>query len=355
MRTGSIASIGLAAGLAAAGAGSGQPLPPGERVFHTFSIAAVDHETGEVGVGVTTRNPCVGNGVPWVRAGVGAVATQARTRTQYGAELLDLLADGMTPREALDARLAEDDGARFRQIGVVALAGGAAQHTGSEASGWAGHRAGPDYAAQGNVLVGPEVVDAVGEDFEATRGSGRSLADRLVSALEAGQAVGGDLRRGRRQSAAVVVADPREGGSRRDDRISTNLQVCEHPTPIAELRRVHDAVAEKLGYRTLQMFAGRDVLQLRILLEEAGCAGRGFRAGPEEGPAPRRLQVFDAELAAAVDTCRTEFGLSTPDHGGSPPGLADPEFLAAVWERIETEGRGDEVRARLAPLRRITR
>ncbi len=341
--------------LLAAPAAGQEPLPPGERLFHTFSIAAVDRETGEAGVGVTTRNPCVGNGVPWVRAGVGAVATQARTRTQYGKELLDLLAAGMTPEEALAARLAADDGARFRQIGVVGLTGGAAQHTGSEASGWAGHRSGPDYAAQGNILVGPEVVDAVAEDFEATRGTGRSLADRLVSALEAGQAAGGDMRRGRRQSAAVMVADPREGGSRRDDRISTNLQVCEHPTPIAELRRVHDAVAEKLGYRTLQMFAGRDVLQLRALIEETGCAGRDWDSGIGDREAAGTLRVFDASLAGAVDACRTRYGLSTPNHGGSPPGLADAEFVATLWERIEGEGRGDAVRARLAPLLRITR
>ncbi len=334
--------------------GAAQELPSGERVFHTFSIAGVDPATGEAGVAVTTRNPCVGNGVPWVRAGVGAVATQARTRTEYGRELLDLLADGLPPEPALATRLADDDGAAFRQIGVVALAGGAAQHTGSEASGWAGHRAGPDYAAQGNVLVGPEVVDAVAEDFEATRGSGRTLADRLVSALEAGQAAGGDLRRGRRQSAAVMVADPRDGGSRREDQVSTNLQVCEHDTPVAELRRVHDAVAGALGYRTLQMFAGNDVAQLRILIEETGCAGRLWKA-ESDGARAAELRVFDHRLAEAVDGCRTSFGLSTPDRGGSPPGLADREFVDALWTRVESQGRGPAVRARLAPLVRITR
>ena len=333
---------------------TGQDLPPEERVFHTFSIAAVDPVTGEAGVAVTTRNPCVGNGVPWVRAGIGAVATQARTRTRYGRELLDLLADGVGPGEALAARLAEDEGAEFRQIGVVSLAGGTAQHTGSEASGWAGHRAGPDFAAQGNVLVGPEVVDAVAGDFDATRGSGRTLADRLVSALEAGQSAGGDLRRGRRQSAAVVLADPREGGSRREDQISTNLQICEHEAPVAELRRVHDAVAGTLGYRTLQMFAGNDVAQLRILIEESQCAGRGFEAQPE-GARATELRVFDAGLAEAVDTCRSGLGLSTPDRGGSPPGLADRELIEALWGRIADQDREAVVRARLAPLVRITR
>lgn len=334
------------------------PLPPGETVFHTFSIAAVDPETGESGVSVTTRNPCVGNGVPWVRAGVGAVATQARTRTQYGDELLSRLASGMTAEEALRERLAEDESAENRQIGVVGLSGGVAQHTGAEASYWAGHRAGPDYAAQGNLLVGPEVVDAVAEDFERTRGSGLSLADRLISAMEAGQAAGGDARRGRRQSAAVLVADPREGGSRRDDGISTHINVCEHATPIAEMRRIHDAVSQKLGYRTLSGFTGGDVLQLRILVAEAGCAGPDASLGlPGEGEdlGDRTLRVFDGGLSGAVDACRAEFGLSTPESGGSPPGLADSEFVNHLWEAVESTGRGDAVRRRLAPIQRITR
>ena len=334
------------------------PLPPGESVFHTFSIAAVDPATGESGVAVTTRNPCVANGVPWVLAGVGAVATQARTRTQYGEELLSRLASGMSAEEALRDRLAHDESAEFRQIGVVGLSGGVAQHTGAEANYWAGHRAGPDYAAQGNLLVGPQVVDAVAEDFERTRGSGLSLADRLISALEAGQAMGGDARRGRRQSAGVLVADPREGGSRRDDGISTHINVCEHETPVAELRRIHDAVSQTLGYRTLTMFAGGDVVQLRVLIGEAGCAGSGSEAAlPAEGDDldDSALRIFDAGLAGAVDACRTELGLSTPQNGGSPPGLADREFVDGLWELLEAGGGGDAVRRRLAPIRRITR
>ncbi|MFB3111378.1 MAG: DUF1028 domain-containing protein, partial [Gemmatimonadales bacterium] len=98
--------------------------------FHTFSIAAVDPETGEVGVAVTTRVACVGNGVPWVRAGVGAVATQASTRTEYGNELLDMLAEGMTAEAALRAAVSRDPRAARRQVGVVGLQGGGAQHTG---------------------------------------------------------------------------------------------------------------------------------------------------------------------------------------------------------------------------------
>src|SRR5499426_2498508 len=109
-------------------------------VFHTFSIAAIDPRTGEVGVAVTTRVPCVGNGVPWVRKGVGAVATQASTRTEYGQELLDLLAKGSAPNDALRQAMAADTGAASRQIAVIGLSGKSAQHTGSGTSAWAGHR-----------------------------------------------------------------------------------------------------------------------------------------------------------------------------------------------------------------------
>ena len=119
-----------------------------ELVFHTFSIAGVDPTTGESGVAVTTRVACVGNGVPWVRAGVGAVATQASTRTEYGQELLDMIEQGMTPQEALDRATAGDEGRDRRQVGVVSLDGSAAQHTGSGPGSWAGHRSGRNYATQ---------------------------------------------------------------------------------------------------------------------------------------------------------------------------------------------------------------
>src|SRR5438876_3448193 len=100
-------------------------------VFHTFSVAAIDPRTGEVGVAVTTRVPCVGGGVPWVRKGVGAVATQANTRTEFGNELLDALASGEAPADALKRLLAADSGSASRQIGVIDIKGRSAQHTGT--------------------------------------------------------------------------------------------------------------------------------------------------------------------------------------------------------------------------------
>jgi uncharacterized Ntn-hydrolase superfamily protein len=151
--------------------------------------------------------------------------------------LLDLLSEGMSPTDALARTLAVDEGADSRQIGVIALDGRSAQHTGPNPGAWAGHRAGRNYATQGNVLVGPEVLDAVAEAFERSEGSARHLADRLIEAMEAGQALGGDRRRGRMQSAAVIVADPGDGMARRDDGQTVHVNVCQHPEPVGEMRR----------------------------------------------------------------------------------------------------------------------
>jgi uncharacterized Ntn-hydrolase superfamily protein len=321
-----------------------------ELVFHTFSIAAVDPETGEVGVAVTTRNACVGNGVPWVRAGVGAVATQASTRTEYGMEILERLAAGDDAPQALERALAGDPAADRRQIGVASVDGGVAQHTGSATNAWAGQRMGDDYVVQGNVLEGPSVVDAVAASFESTRGTGRLLADRLVAALEAGQAQGGDARKGRIQSAAVRVADGRDGMAQRPDGETVFIHVCEHPTAVAELRRIHDTVSGSLGYRTLQQFGGDDVAQLKIMLH----ALELYEPGVEELPRDAALRVFDAETVRAVDAFRASHGLSTTDDG-SPAGLVDTATVAALWQALADRGQAPAVRQELRSLTRIRR
>ncbi|TVR64708.1 MAG: DUF1028 domain-containing protein [Gemmatimonadales bacterium] len=328
---------------------AGAPPAP-ETLFHTFSIAAVDPETGESGVAVTTRVACVGNAVPWVRAGVGAVATQAWTRMAYGPELLDLLEEGVPADEALRRRLEADDDRERRQVGVIGMDGSLAQHTGSGTTAWAGHRSGTDYVAQGNLLVGPEVVDAVAETFEGSRGSGRHLADRLVEALEAGQATGGDARAGRLQSAALLVADPRDDGALRDDGISTNLNICEHPTPVAELRRQYDTVSGTLGFRPLQLPEGDDVAQLRILLHALGF----YRADETELPPVNQLRRYDSTLVEAVDRYREDRGLSTPSMG-TPPGWVDREMVERLWAEVEAAGLTQPVRERIGHLTRIRR
>jgi uncharacterized Ntn-hydrolase superfamily protein len=318
--------------------------------FHTFSIAAVDPATGEVGVAVTTRVACVGNGVPWVRAGVGAVATQASTRVEYGVELLDMIAGGMTAQAALRDATSKDTRASRRQVGVIGLRGGSAQHTGDSTSSWAGHRAGLNFVTQGNLLVGPEVLDEVARSFESTEGSGRHLADRMIEALAVGQAAGGDARKGRRQSAAVVIADARAGRSRRPDGITANINVCEHPTPVAEVRRIYDTISQTLGYRTLEEFAGQDVIQLRIMLHALGY----FRPDADSLELGRGATRFTAEVVEAVDAFRTDHQLSTASVG-SPRGLVDEATVAQLWLALEAVGRAADVQRQVANLTAVRR
>lgn len=318
--------------------------------FNTFSIAAVDPRTGEVGVAVTTRVACVGNGVPWVRAGVGAVATQASTRVAYGQELLDMLAAGRTAADALREAVAADPGAARRQVGVIGLEGGGAQHTGDSTSAWAGHRSGRNFVTQGNLLEGPGVLEAVARSFEASEGTDRHLADRLIEALTAGQAAGGDARKGRAQSAAVIVADPRPGRSRRPDGITTHVNVCEHPTPVAEVRRIYDAISQTLGYRTLEQFSGRDVTQLKIILHALGY----FRPGTDSLVLDRTAGWFTQETVDAVDAFRRDQGLSTAAVG-SPPGLVDGATVERLWQALERAGRAENVRRRLLDLTAVRR
>ena len=322
----------------------------GDLTFHTFSIAAIDPETGEAGVAVTTRNPCVGNGVPWVLAGVGAVATQASTRTDYGNEILNMMAEGLNAEEALGRAIASDERAANRQIGVIGLKGGTAQHTGSETRPWSGHRWGRTYVAQGNLLVGRIVIDAVASAFQSSEGRGRHLADRLIAALEAGQAAGGDARKGRAQSAAVIVADPREGHSRRPDRVSTHVNVCEHAEPVRELRRIYDTIGQTLGFRTLQQYAGRDVMQLEIMLQALGYFSPELSKRDNGNGAP----LYTDELAVAVEAFRMAEGLSTAE-SGSPRGLVDGETVALLWTRLEDQGRAASVREQFKEITRITR
>jgi uncharacterized Ntn-hydrolase superfamily protein len=204
-------------------------------VKSTFSIVAVDHLTGEIGCAVQSRYFAVGAVVPWVRAGVGAIATQAAGVAAYGPRVLEAIErDRATPEEAIAAILATDDEAATRQLGVVRADGRPAAHTGTACLPWAGHRTGPGYAVQGNILAGEAVVAEMERAFLESRGS---LAERLVDSLEAGQEAGGDARG--QQSAAVVVERPGAAAETREgiDRVC-DLRVDDHPAPIAELRRL---------------------------------------------------------------------------------------------------------------------
>ena len=324
-----------------------------ELEFHTFSIVAIDPLTGESGVTVTTRRPCVGNAVPWVRPGVGAVATQGGTRIEYGKDVLDLLERGLSAQQALDRVVADDDGRENRQVGVIDMQGRSAQWTGkqqfgSEAQGdWVAVRTGTNYAVQGNSLVGPEVVDAVVNTFEKSAGTHRHLADRMIEAIQAGQALGGDGRHGETQSAAVLVADPRPGMSRRPDNISVEISVCEHPEPMGELRRIYNTLAETLGFRTLSQFQGNDIVQLKVILHALGY----FKPDTAEllltDPS---LRIYDPEAIAAVDKFRSDQGWGTPVKG-----YVDARTIERLWNKLEEAGRAGEIRMQLMQVNRVTR
>lgn len=318
-----------------------------ELVFHTFSIAAIDPRTGESGVAVTTRNPCVGNGVPWVKKGVGAVATQASTRTEYGYELLDLMAEGVSPQDALARRLADDPNAQSRQIGVIGVDGRSAQHHGSGNSNWAGGRAGTNYVTQGNTLAGPQVIEAVARTFETSEGQPRHLADRLIEALNAGHVLGGDARHGETQSAAVIVTDPREGMARRQDGVTVHINVCEHPDPLQEMRRIYNTISETLGFRVLQQESGNDVFQLKLMLHALGY----FRPDQAELSAEDRdRNEYTQEAVDAVDRFREEQGWRT-----SVAGLVDAETVERLWSELEESGKAHDLRVRLLEIQRIRR
>lgn len=203
--------------------------------FGTFSIVAADPATGEIGVAVQSRIVAVGAVVPHAAAGVGAVATQAWANPRYGPLGLSALSGGLSPETSLERLVSADPLRERRQAAILAPSGRAAVFTGNECLDWAGGRVGPNYAVQGNILAGPEVVAAMAEGFEAALGT---LSTRLLAALRAGQQAGGD-RRGM-QSAALLVVREGWGYGGGNDRYR-DLRVDEHDSPIEELERVLEA------------------------------------------------------------------------------------------------------------------
>jgi len=202
-------------------------------VVATFSIVAYDPETNDLGVAVQSRFLAVGAVVPWAKAGVGAIATQAHSNTSYGPNGLKLLESGLSVQETLDKLIQADNGRALRQIGIIDAKGNAAAYTGSKTIAWAGHRIGENYAVQGNILADREVVLAMGKAFEETEGS---LAEKLIAALESGQAAGGDKRG--QQSAALLVVRENGGFGGFNDRY-IDLRVDDHTEPIQELKRIY--------------------------------------------------------------------------------------------------------------------
>lgn len=200
----------------------------------TFSIVACDLKSGEWGVAVESKFLAVGPVVPWAKANVGAIATQAYANTSYGPRGLAMLRLGFSAEETLKELIEKDKGRDHRQVGIVDAQGRAAAYTGKSCYAWAGHIVGDGYAVQGNILVSRKTVEAMADAFEGTKGP---LAKRLLEALRAGQRAGGD-RRGQ-QSAALVVVKEKGGYGQFNDRM-IDLRVDDHPQPIEELARLLD-------------------------------------------------------------------------------------------------------------------
>lgn len=201
-------------------------------LWGTFSIVALDPETGDLGVGVASKFFAVGVVVPYAKASVGAIATQSYANTTYGPRGLELLSAGLSPEEVLRRLLAEDPHPELRQVGIVDAHGRSATHTGIGCLPWAGGIAEAGFTVQGNLLVGEAVIREMAESFRRSRGE---LAERLLEALLAGEAAGGDKRG--KQSAALLVVRQKGGFGEFDDRY-VDLRVDDHSSPLDELRRL---------------------------------------------------------------------------------------------------------------------
>src|SRR4051794_15013028 len=246
----------------------------------TYSIAARDSATGELGVAVQTCMFAVGTIVPWARPGLGAVATQAIAEAAYGWRCLDALATGMSAHDALAEARAADEGAALRQVGIVDANGNADAFTGELCIDFAGHHTGDGYAVQANMMASPAVWPAMAEAFEHARGT---LAQRFIATLHAGEAAGGDARG--RMSAALLIVDgtPSADGPGVP---TLSLRVDDHPRPLEELARLAEVARafHSFGKATDAMFSGRadDALReidaaLAILPEDENL--RFLRAG----------------------------------------------------------------------------
>jgi uncharacterized Ntn-hydrolase superfamily protein len=252
----------------------------------TFSVVARDAANGDLGIAVASKFPAVGAVVPWARAGVGAVATQSWANTDFGPWGLVLMGGGLDAESVLGRLLDADAGAESRQVGLVDVSGNAATFTCERCLPWCGGVVGDGFACQGNILVGESVVTQMAGAFAQTEGD---LCDRLLAALEAGDAAGGD-RRGR-QSAALLVVRDGGGYEGRNDRY-IDLRVDDHPAAVTELRRVFGEFDETMLVRTDPLLEATPALVSEI---QRRLAALGHYGGPETG------LMDDATRGALVD------------------------------------------------------
>jgi len=216
---------------------------------NTYSIIVRDPDTGELGIGVASRVLAVGRNGSTFRGGVGVIVHQASSDPYYGRIGMEMLDAGLDPQDVMGRLVRSDLNSQSRQVAILDFGGRSAAFTGggpvglavyshprsSPEEGWKGHKCGIDYCAQANSMVGPEVVDNMARSFEATRGSGKSLAERIVDAMDAGLSGGADIRG--QQSAALFVVKKLAGAGGYSD-VAEDLRVNDHPRPITELRRL---------------------------------------------------------------------------------------------------------------------
>jgi uncharacterized Ntn-hydrolase superfamily protein len=300
----------LAAALTLAAPLSAQP------TLSTFSIVACDPVNGFLGVGVQSRVVGAGSIVPAARAGVGAVASQAAANVTFKPRALELLGAGRTPDQVRDEFARTDPGIARRQFAVMDAQCRTAAFTGDSTLAWAGHRTGPNYSVQGNILTGPEVVEAMGRAFEEAEAQGRPFGERILAALKAGQAAGGD-RRGR-QGAGLLIVKEGAGYGGGDD-VYADLRVEDHVEPILELERVYGIWMSLFhpadhflpaGSQTIAAPAGAHVCMLRNLLARAG-----HGTATEQG-----FCAFDEEVIAALKAFQRANGF--PEQAALTPTVA---------------------------------
>ena len=270
-----------------------------ERPTHTYSIVARDPATGQLGVAVQSHWFSVGSVVSWAEAGVGAVATQSFVDPAYGPRGLELMRGGLSPAQALAALTSVDEGREVRQVAFVDAAGRVAAHTGSRCIEAAGHHVGEGYSVQANMMLSDQVVPAMAAAYEKAEGD---LAERMLQALEAAEAAGGDIRG--RQSAAMVIVKGVSSGRPWADRV-LELRVEDHPGPLAELRRL---VTVHHAYE--RMNAG----DLAVEKGDLGLAKAEYAAAAALLPGSLEVQYWAAvtlatvgELDAALPVFRTVF------------------------------------------------
>lgn len=225
-------AIGLASPFSAGAAAAAEGVQRAARPVHTFSIVARDAATGELGVAVQSHWFSVGSVVPWAESGVGAVATQSFVDPSYGKLGLDLMRAGRSAPDALAGLLAADPGREVRQVALIDAQGRVAAHTGAKDIAAAGHIVGKNYSVQANLMLNDKVWPAMSKAFEQAKGD---LAERMLAALDAAQAAGGDIRG--KQSAALLVVSGKPTGHSWEDRV-IDLRVDDHPEPLQELRRL---------------------------------------------------------------------------------------------------------------------